>query len=118
VRWLADECIDASLVAALRRAGHGVVYIAESGAGTTDAEIIQLAHDERRLLLTEDRDFGELAFRWGRASSGIVLLRVEQTNHDRKWERLSAAIERFGDGMLGRFTFVEEARFRSRPLIG
>jgi hypothetical protein len=77
---------------------------------------MRLAHNEGRLLLTEDRDFGELAFRWARASSGIVLLRLEQTTH--KWARLSAAIERFGDGMPGRFTVVEEARFRSRPLIG
>jgi predicted nuclease of predicted toxin-antitoxin system len=118
VRWLTDECVDAPLVAAMRRAGHNVLYIAESDAGSIDAEIIHLAHNEGRLLLTEDRDFGELAFRWGRASSGIVLLRRDQAGHDRKWDRLAAAIERFGDGMFGRFTVVEEARFRSRPLMG
>jgi predicted nuclease of predicted toxin-antitoxin system len=118
VRWLADECVDAPLVAALRRAGHDVFYIAESAAASTDAVIIKQAHDEGRLLLTEDRDFGELTFRWGRASSGVVLLRLEQANHLRKWERLAAAIQRFGDSMMGRFTVVEEARFRSRPLIG
>jgi len=65
VRWLADECVDAPLIRQLRDAGHDVAYIVEGDAGATDAEIISRAHAESRLLLTEDKDFGELAFRWG-----------------------------------------------------
>jgi predicted nuclease of predicted toxin-antitoxin system len=118
VRWLADECVDAPLVRQLREAGHDVAYIVEGDAGATDGEIISRAHAESRLLLTEDKDFGELAFRWGRAVPGVVLLRVEPDNHALKRERLNVAIDRFGDALFGRFTVVEERRLRSRPLPG
>jgi predicted nuclease of predicted toxin-antitoxin system len=63
VRWLADECVDASLVARLRAAGHDVVYVAEIAPATSDAEVVGLAQRDGRLLLTEDKDFGDLVFR-------------------------------------------------------
>ena len=63
MRWLADECVDAALVRRLRGAGHDVIYAAEVASGTTDAQILRRANDEDRLLLTEDKDFGEFVFR-------------------------------------------------------
>jgi predicted nuclease of predicted toxin-antitoxin system len=59
VRWLADECVAAPLVAWLRGAGHDVLYVAEAAAGLSDADVIALALRENRLLLTEDKDFGD-----------------------------------------------------------
>jgi hypothetical protein len=52
VRWLADECIAASLVAYLRADGHDVLYVAEAAAGLSDADVIALASREIRLLPT------------------------------------------------------------------
>ena len=63
MRWLADECVDAALVRRLRGAGHDVIYAAEVASGATDAQILRRANDEHRLLLTEDKDFGEFVFR-------------------------------------------------------
>jgi hypothetical protein len=68
------------------------------------------------LLLTEDKDFGDLVFRQGRPVPGIVLLRIDPSRRLQKAARLMAAIDRFGDGLIGRYTVIEEARFRSRPL--
>ena len=62
MRWFADECVDAALVHRLRGAGHDVIYAAEIAAGTTDIQLLRRANDEHRLLLTEDKDFGELVF--------------------------------------------------------
>ena len=67
MRWLADECVDAALVRRLRTAGHDVIYAAEVASGATDAQILRRANDEDRLLLTEDKDFGELVFRLHRS---------------------------------------------------
>jgi len=75
------------------------------------------ANDEQRLLLTEDKDFGELVFRWGRPVPGVVLVRIDSERHQLKWPRLQDTIARFGDNLLGRYTVIEEARFRSRPLL-
>jgi predicted nuclease of predicted toxin-antitoxin system len=63
VRWLADECVDAGLVSHLRTTGHDVVYMAETASATGDSEILEQARIEDRLLLTEDKDFGDLVFR-------------------------------------------------------
>jgi predicted nuclease of predicted toxin-antitoxin system len=116
MRWLADECVAASLVALLRADGHDVLYVAEAAAGLGDADVIALALREQRLLLTEDKDFGDLVFRRERAVPGVVLMRIDADNARLKAARLSAVIDRYGEGLFGRYMVIEEGRFRSRRL--
>jgi predicted nuclease of predicted toxin-antitoxin system len=75
VRWLGDECVEAGLVARLRAESHDVLYVADALAGATDAEIIEGGAANQRLLLTVDKDFGDLVFRRARRVPGVVLLR-------------------------------------------
>lgn len=117
MRWLADECIDAGLIVYLRGAGHDVVYIAEETAGSSDVEVIQHAEAKSRLLLTEDKGFGELVFRSKMPVPGVVLLRVDPEKHLLKWHRLEVAIARYGERLFGRYLVIEETRLRSRPLL-
>jgi predicted nuclease of predicted toxin-antitoxin system len=117
VRWLADECVDAGLVGRLRGAGHDTLYTAEIASGATDPQVIRRAHEDGRVLLTEDKDFGDLVFRLGMTVPGLVLLRVSPEKHLLKWMRLEAAIAQFGDRLIGRYLVIEEGRFRSRPLL-
>jgi predicted nuclease of predicted toxin-antitoxin system len=116
MRWLADECVAVPLVGFLRTVGHDVHYVAEAAAGLSDADVITLASREMRLLLTEDKDFGDLVFRRERAVPGVVLMRIKPENSALKAVRLTAAIERYGDGLFGRYTVIEGERFRSRRL--
>ena len=118
MRWLADECVDAALVRRLRGAGHDVIYAAEVASGATDAQILRRANDEDRLLLTEDKDFGEFIFRLHMTVPGLVLSRVAPERYLFKWARLDGAVQRFGQRLFGRYLVIEEARFRSRPLLG
>jgi predicted nuclease of predicted toxin-antitoxin system len=117
VRWIADECVSPFIVGQLRDSGHDVLYVAEIASGTADSNIVERADQEHRLLLTEDKDFGELVFRWHRAAPGIVLLRILQERHTQKWVRLAAAISTYGEKLLGRYTVVEDDRIRSRFLV-
>jgi predicted nuclease of predicted toxin-antitoxin system len=117
VRWLADECIAAALVARLRNVGDDVIYMAEEAAGSSDANVIKRAQAESRLLLTEDKGFGELIFRSEMPVPGLVLLRIDPEKHAVKWDRLEAAIARYQEGLIGRYLVIEETRFRSRPLL-
>jgi predicted nuclease of predicted toxin-antitoxin system len=116
VLWLADECIAASLVRELRGAGHDVLYIAEFAASVSDVEVIALAVREGRLLLTADKDFGELVFRRGQAVPGLILMRVDPEKGPLVRMRLLEAVEQFGQGLFGRYVVIDEIRFRSRPL--
>jgi predicted nuclease of predicted toxin-antitoxin system len=117
MRWLADECVAAALVSHLRGSGNDVSYVAEVEASASDAAIVRLAHDEERLLLTEDKDFGDLAFRLTMPVPGVVLLRLGLYDNTAKWTRLAAAIDHFGSNLFGRFVVVDDKRFRSRPLL-
>jgi predicted nuclease of predicted toxin-antitoxin system len=71
VRLLADECCDPRLVAALRGAGHDVRYVLESDAGASDEHVAALSAEQGRILITEDKDFGELALRHGKPYPGL-----------------------------------------------
>ena len=61
VRWLVNENFPAPSVAVLRALGHDVLSIAESHSGDDDTEVLALAWEERRWLMTFDRDYGELS---------------------------------------------------------
>jgi predicted RNase H-like HicB family nuclease/predicted nuclease of predicted toxin-antitoxin system len=76
VRLLADEGVDAATVARLRLDGHDVTYVAELAPGITDDGVLVLANGEGRVLLTIDKDFGELVFRLRRVSAGVLLVRL------------------------------------------
>jgi predicted nuclease of predicted toxin-antitoxin system len=116
VRWLVDECVDAQLVRQLREDGHDVAYMAELSPRASDHTVLTLAGNEGRLLLTDDKDFGDLIFRQARSVPGIVLLRIDPRRRIQKLQRLKLAIEKFGMELFGRYTVVEEVRFRSRLL--
>jgi predicted nuclease of predicted toxin-antitoxin system len=116
MRWLVDECVDAGLVGWLRRAGHDVFYAVEMASARSDSDLLILAQTGNRLLLTEDKDFGDLVFRRGGHVPGLVLSRIDPAMHVFKRQRLDAAIVQFGERMIGHYTIIEPGRFRSRPL--
>jgi predicted nuclease of predicted toxin-antitoxin system len=117
VRWLADACVPAALVRELRAEGHDASHMQEIAPRDDDEQVIDRANKEFRLLLTEDKDFGELVFRWGRSVPGVVLLRIDSERHHLKWTQLLRAVAQFGEDLFGRYTVIEESRFRSRPLL-
>ena len=78
--------------------------------------LIRTGNRELVASLTEDKDFGDLVFRQGRPVPSIVLLRIGITRRQDKADRLLAAIGQFGDTLFGRYTVVEDARFRTGPL--
>ena len=79
MRFLADESCDAAVVRALRAAGYDVNAIVESSRGATDPLVLELALADRRVLITRDKDFGELVFAAGALTSGVLLIRYPPT---------------------------------------
>ena len=71
----ADERCAGAVVRALREAGHNVIAIAESARGASDESVIKLALEQRRVVVTEDRDFGELVYA-RTIDGGSVVLKV------------------------------------------
>ena len=79
MRFLADESCDFSVVRALRAAGHDVMAVLEVAPGATDTTLIELAVRERRLFITEDRDFGQLVYAASKPTPGVILLDFPRT---------------------------------------
>jgi predicted nuclease of predicted toxin-antitoxin system len=116
MRWLADECVHAPIVANLRTEGHDVVYAAETARQTPDINLADQARRSRRILLTEDKDFGDLAYGKRRPIPGTVLLRFPTEHRSLKWPALKVAIERYGEALYRSFTVIDKSRIRSQPL--
>ena len=74
MRFLADESCDFAVVRALHATGHDVLAVAEIAPRADDAHVIRLAVSQQRVLLTEDKDFGQLVFAHGTRAHGVVLL--------------------------------------------
>lgn len=116
MRFLADENFPGAAVAALLQLGHDVMWIRTDAPGSSDREILARAQVEERIILTFDKDFGELAFRLGLpATSGIILFRVPLASPGSITNVVTTAIATRND-WSGLFTVVESDRIRIRPL--
>jgi predicted nuclease of predicted toxin-antitoxin system len=115
VRFLADEGVDVAIVASLRLLGRDVAYTAESSPSMGDDELLELAYSEERLLVTVDKDFGELVFRLGRATSGILLVRLPGLSSAAKANAVLQAVASHGTEILGNFAVLSPALVRIRP---
>lgn len=89
---LADESVDRPIVERLRQDGYHVAYVAELGPGMSDDEVLDLANQEAALLVTADKDFGEMVFRQHLHVHGVVLIRLAGLPSSRKAEIVALAL--------------------------
>ena len=116
MRFLADENFPKDAVLALQQQGYDVVWIRLDAPGSSDQEILTRAQAEERIILTFDKDFGELAFRFGLpATSGIVLFRLSLLKPTSLISIVISVLATRSD-WSGMFTVVESDRIRLRPL--
>jgi len=117
MKLVADECIDRPIVDRLRSLGHDVAYVPELDPGITDDEVLTLANDSQSVLLTGDKDFGELVYRLGRVSCGVVLIRLRGLSSDQKSEMIASAFEEHPDEFTNAFTVISPGVLRIRRSI-
>jgi predicted nuclease of predicted toxin-antitoxin system len=111
-RLLADENFPGAAVEALKALGNDIVWIRLVMPGCTDSDVLDKAQNEGRLLLTLDKDFGELAFHKGaKARHGIILFRLPPLSEIAFVAFVTAQIQSRGD-WAGHFSVVEEDRLR------
>ena len=101
---------------ALREAGYDVSYVAELMSGVDDTTVLDDANREGRLLLTADKDFGEMVVRQQRLSTGVILLRLAGLSNQRKAALTLQAIQENADRLVGHITVVGVGRVRIRPI--
>ncbi len=116
MRFLANENFPFDAVEALRQNGHDVAWIRVESPGISAPEVLNRAQVENRILLTFDKDFGELAFRSKLpATIGIILFRIKAPSGAAVAEKVSRVIA-MRDDWHGHFSVIEEDKIRMRTL--
>lgn len=116
MRIVADENLAGTLIEQLRQRGHDVLAVKESMRSEPDEAVLARARAENRVIITHDKDFGELAFRAGLpAECGVILLRLAGASPEELCHRAIMAIES-RDDWAGHFAVVTDQRIRMRPL--
>ena len=111
---VADEGVDRAVVERLRHDGHEVVYVAELSPSVTDEEVLRQANARRAVLLTADKDFGELVFRQGLVHSGVVLIRLAGLANATKAEIVAEVCRDRAAELFGAFSVVSPGQIRIR----
>jgi predicted nuclease of predicted toxin-antitoxin system len=115
-RFLADENVSRLVIEQLRIAGYDVTRVGEISLGAADDDVLATARREDRVLITEDRDFGELVIRQRLNVRGIVLLELDRLSNGAEADRVAAVISTTGEKLLGNLIVIEPGRIRIRPL--
>lgn len=112
MNFLADERVDKQIVERLQIEGCSVLYVAEMQPGISDDVVLDLANQHSALLITADKDFGELVFRLQRLTSGVILLRLAGLS--RKAEIVILIINQHLQELIGAFTVIAPGSLRIR----
>ena len=112
MKFLVDESTGTSVAEYLRRAGHDVVAVAEDMPGAADRAVLERARSENRVLITNDKDFGELVFERGWTHEGILLLRLRDERSANKIQMVQIVMTRVRDQLEGHFVVATEAGIR------
>lgn len=116
LKFLVDESSGINLFRFLKHIGYDTKYVGEVMVGASDKQVLEFAEREKRILITNDKDFGELIFKLKMISSGVILLRLGKDSQETRKRYILYLINKFGDKLSSNFTVIEEKQVRFRKL--
>ena len=115
--FVVDASVDYPIVTRLRADGHEVFSIREIEPRLSDPEVLDLAYRKGAVLVTSDKDFGELVQHRRLRAHGVVLLRLSRLRAAAKAELVSNRVRENRDRLIGRFVVFEMGSTRIRALL-
>lgn len=112
MRFLVDECTGPTVAKWLKNLQHEVFSVYDEARGLDDESIIKKANLENYILITNDKDFGEIVFRMRKPHKGIILLRLEDERPENKIAVLKRIFENYSDSLTNNFTIATERTIR------
>lgn len=117
MKFLANENFPLTSARLLRNAGHDVFSVSEDMAGVKDSVVLSRAANEKMIILTFDRDYGDLIYKLRLpVPLGVVYFRFDPVSPSEPTERLLDLLQIEGLSLEGKFTVVDRQRIRQRPL--
>ena len=118
MNFLVDENLGRSIVRVLEQLGHDVMWATSELPGAPDVDVMARAHQEQRVIVSDDTDFGTLVFRDRLAAAGVILLRMPGLRKHEIAARLAAAVQAHARELLGSFIVLDPENIRIRALPG
>jgi predicted nuclease of predicted toxin-antitoxin system len=112
MRFIVDECTGPAVARWLEDEGHDAFSVFDEAPGISDTEVIRRAHRERRILITNDKDFGEKVYRQNHPHHGIVLLRLDDERSQSKIAVLRPLLRDYGDRLSDQFVVATDEQVR------
>lgn len=112
MRFLVDECTGPRVAKWLKEEGHTVFSVYDEARGSNDVALIDKAYNEGYIIITNDKDFGELVFRLDMEHKGVILLRLRDERSNNKIEVLRKLLGSYKDHLKGNFIVVTEDKIR------
>lgn len=116
IRFLADVNVEKPIVDYLSGNGYDIKWIPDYNCEMLDERLLSLANAEKRILITNDKDFGELVFLQKRISAGIILIRVKGQKASDKVKLLKKLLQDYQNKLLNHFIVVTEKKIRIIPM--
>lgn len=114
MRLLVDESTGKRLATLLADAGYDTVFAGDIIPAATDGDVLARAESEGRILISDDKDFGELIVRLGKPVTGFILLRTASTDPEMRFNMLAKIVRELK--IEGKLVVVKEGRIRVRKL--
>jgi predicted nuclease of predicted toxin-antitoxin system len=114
IHFVADESVDASIFAAMRQEGFFVYSIQENQSGIIDEDVLDIANERKAILLTEDKDFGELVCRLKLPHCGVFLMRLIGLTTEEKAEAALKTVQMYLQELPYNFTVLKDGKVRIR----
>ncbi len=112
MKFLVDESVEFPVVIFLRENKFDTVAVAEGYSGLKDANVLALAVTEKRIVITNDKDFGELIFKYKLPHKGVVLIRAAEENSKSKMAILKSLLEKYARKLPNKFVVVTDKKVR------
>lgn len=112
MKFFTDENIGFLVIKPLRKQGFDIRSILEISPGSKDTEVLSLANKENRILITTDKDFGELVYAQKLIHAGVILLRLKNDSSKNKIKVLRNLFTAHGEKLAKAFTVLQDNRVR------
>ncbi len=115
-KFIADVNVEKGIIDFLAGNGYDIKWIPDYDCKIFDEELIELANREKRILITNDKDFGELIFLQKRLSTGVILFRVKGQVTRHKIDLMKKLVAEYSDKLGNHFVVASKAKIRFIPL--
>ena len=116
IKFLADVNVEKPLVDYLSKQGYDIKWVPDYNCEMPDEDLLQLANEENRIFITNDKDFGDLIFLQKRLSVGTILFRVKGQKSEEKIKLMRKLLMGYRDKILNHYVVITKLKIRIIPL--